>query len=89
MADELAFPLLLRGLATTDQWINLRRAELVKPTEKPVLSKPQDLISDALDEIHSELETLEAAHYLYPVDMKNAVFQNEGLRNVICRNFWL
>jgi len=87
VADELAFPLLLRGLATTDNWINLRRSELIKPTERPVLSRPQDLLSDALDDIHSELDTLEAAHYLYPVDMKNEIFQNEGLRNVICRNF--
>jgi len=87
VADELAFPLLLRGLTTTDKWVNLRRSELVKPTERPVLTKPQDLISDALDDIHAELNTLEAAHYLYPVNMTNEVLNNEGLRNVICRNF--
>ena len=73
MADELAFPLLLRGLATKDKWVDLKRSELIKPKEKPVISKPQDLLSGALDEIHSELETLEAAHYLYPVNMETEV----------------
>ena len=43
VADELAFPLLLRGLTTTDSWINLRRSEVPKKSERPPLT-PQDLL---------------------------------------------
>jgi hypothetical protein len=28
---------------------------------------------------------LEAAHYLYPVDVKS-ILKNDGLKNIICRN---
>jgi len=87
VADELAFPLLLRGLTTTDSWINLRRSEVPKKSERPPLT-PQDLLlSDELDDIHAELDSLEAAHYLYPVNMTTEVLQNDLLKSVICRNF--
>ena len=43
--------------------------------------------SDELDDIHAELDSLEAAHYLYPVNMTTEVLQNDLLKSVICRNF--
>ena len=79
--------MLLRGLAHKDDWLTLTREEVVNPTERPIPQNPQDLLSDRLDDVHSELDAVEAAHYMYPVDMKKEVFQNDGLRNVICRNF--
>ena len=45
------------------------------------------LFSDELDDIHAELDSLEAAHYLYPVNMTTEVLQNDLLKSVICRNF--
>ena len=51
-----------------------------------VIIKFQDLLSEALDDKIQTLEEVEAAHYLYPVDVK-AVLTNEDLRTVVCRNF--
>ena len=87
MADELAFPILLRGLASTDEWLQLERAELIKPTEKPILNQPQDLLLNILDDRNDKLKEIEAAHYMYPVNMTNEVLKNGALRDVICRNF--
>ena len=83
----MAFPLLLRGLAPTDEWIQLQRAEPIQPTEKPILNRPQDLLLSILDDRTSQLEAIEAAHYMYPVDMTKEVLKNDALRDVICRNF--
>jgi len=87
ITDRLAFPLLLRGLDKTDSWTKLTRAELsALETTQPIISRPQDLLSEALDDKIQTLEEVEAAHYLYPVDVK-AVLTNEDLRTVVCRNF--
>ena len=77
----------MRGLASTDDWVQLQRAELIKPTEKPILNQPQDLLLNLLDDRNDELNEIEAAHYMYPVNMTSEVLQNGALRDVICRNF--
>ena len=46
----------------------------------------QDLLSEAFDDKLQTLEEVEDAHYLYPVDVK-AVLTNDDLRSVVCRNF--
>lgn len=87
VADELAFPILLRGLASSEDWFQLQRAELIKPTEKPIINQPQDLLLNILDDRNDQLKEIEAAHYMYPVNMTDEVLKNTALRDVICRNF--
>lgn len=41
MDDELAFPLLLRGLQSTDVWLPLNRADIINPNEAPLIYSPQ------------------------------------------------
>lgn len=43
VSDEMAFPLLLRGLSPTYEWIDLARAEVPKAeeAERPVVDSPQ------------------------------------------------
>ncbi len=87
VTDRLAFPLLLRGLDKTDNWTKLDRAELSALDRSPtVISKPEDLLSEAFDDKIQSLAEVEAAHYLYPVDVA-AVLNNEDLRTIVCRNF--
>lgn len=88
MADELAFPMLLRGLSRENTWTDLARAEMPSERKKQTIDKPQDLlVFDQSDEEHrAEVAALESAHYIYPVGMQN-VLKNEDMKNVICRNF--
>ena len=51
MADELAFPLLLRGLSPAWAWTDLVRAEIPKEREKEVIDSPQDLLHFDFDEV--------------------------------------
>ena len=65
----------------------LKNCALINPLVTTILSLfLQDLLSEALDDKIESLEEVEAAHYLYPVDVK-AVLTNEDLRTVVCRNF--
>lgn len=85
--DRLAFPLLLRGLEQTDIWTKLTRADLsILKSADVSLSKPEDLLSEAFDDKIQSLEEIESADYLYPVEVKS-VLTNEDLRTVVCRNF--
>ena len=47
----------------------------------------QDLLNAATNDNFETLDELESAHYLYPVDIKK-VLTNDDLRTVVCRNFW-
>ena len=47
----------------------------------------QDLFSEALDDKIEHLDAIESAHYIYPVDVKS-VLTNQDLKTVVCRNFW-
>ena len=51
MSDELAFPLLLRGLSPAWAWTDLVRAEIPKEREKEVIDSPQDLLLFDFDEV--------------------------------------
>eukprot|EP00095_Tigriopus_kingsejongensis_P011851 maker-scaffold493_size155937-snap-gene-0.22 protein:Tk11851 transcript:maker-scaffold493_size155937-snap-gene-0.22-mRNA-1 annotation:"hypothetical protein DAPPUDRAFT_95105" len=88
VADEMAFPLLLRGLAKAESWTDLIRAEMVNVTSTPSIDRPEDLLSlnTELDERNDEIRKLESAHYIYPNKMGD-VLTNSAMRNVICRNF--
>ncbi len=47
VSDEMAFPLLLRGLSPTSQWVDLERAEVPRAEEAarpPSVLNPQDLL---------------------------------------------
>ena len=77
----------MRGLQSTDDWLQLQRAELIGPSEKPILSQPEDLLLNIFDDRNNELATLEAAHYMYPINVTKEVLQNDALKNVICRNY--
>ena len=57
MADELAFPLLLRGLSPAWAWTDLVRAEIPKEREKEVIDSPQDLLHFDFDEVGDTLIT--------------------------------
>ena len=46
----------------------------------------QDLLNAATNDNFETLDELESAHYLYPVDIKK-VLTNDDLRTVVCRNF--
>ena len=46
----------------------------------------QDLFSEALDDKIEHLDAIESAHYIYPVDVKS-VLTNQDLKTVVCRNF--
>jgi hypothetical protein len=85
VADELAFPLLLRGLSASPSWESLQRAE--PRNISLAVTHPQDflLFDDVLDERGQELHRLEAAHYIHPLDTGD-VLRNHALRDVICRN---
>ena len=50
------------------------------------LSFLQDLFSEALDDKIEHLDAIESAHYIYPVDVKS-VLTNQDLKTVVCRNF--
>ena len=41
VSDELAFPLLLRGLDLTEKWTGLKMAEMINATETPAIETPQ------------------------------------------------
>merc|ERR1712150_413407 len=87
VSDELAFPLLLRGLEKTENWTKLSRSELTeKEITEPKINKPEDLFSEALDDKIEHLDAIESAHYIYPVDVKS-VLTNQDLKTVVCRNF--
>ena len=47
----------------------------------------QDLFSEALDDKIEHLDAIESAHYIYPVDVKS-VLTNQDLKTIVCRNFW-
>ena len=51
VADEMAFPLLLRGLSPAWAWTDLVRAEIPKEREKEVIDSPQDLLLFDFDEV--------------------------------------
>jgi hypothetical protein len=58
-----------------------------QPPSWNLFSHQDLLLLDSFDDDHSaEIRALESAHYIYPVDMK-AVLRNEDMKNVICRNF--
>lgn len=122
VSDELAFPLLLRGLEKTENWTKLSRSDLTeREITEPKINKPevcssiiiilsfwikhptsmlsnreknhclflsflQDLFSEALDDKIEHLDAIESAHYIYPVDVKS-VLTNQDLKTVVCRNF--
>jgi len=101
VADELAFPLLLRGLSHTDQWTNLRREELPDQNEEEKTpsnndSKDEDLLSlfsddDAeADDRVATLKKLEKAHYVHPLGgstVDQVLAEGGAVRDVVCRNF--
>ncbi len=41
VTDELAFPLLLRGLTSTQSWTKLDMAQLEEQTTKPIVENPE------------------------------------------------
>lgn len=84
--DKLAFPLLLRGLEHTENWTKLNRVELKEDIATPDILNPEDLLNAATNDNFETLDELESAHYLYPVDIKK-VLTNDDLRTVVCRNF--
>jgi len=87
VSDELAFPLLLRGLEKTENWTKLSRSDLTeREITEPKINKPEDLFSEALDDKIEHLDAIESAHYIYPVDVKS-VLTNQDLKTVVCRNF--
>ena len=51
VSDEMAFPLLLRGLSPAWAWTDLVRAEIPKEREKKVIDSPQDLLLFDFDEV--------------------------------------
>ena len=52
VSDELAFPLLLRGLSPAWAWTDLVRAEIPREREKEVIDSPQDLLHFDFDEVN-------------------------------------
>ncbi|TRY81053.1 hypothetical protein TCAL_09447 [Tigriopus californicus] len=88
VADEMAFPLLLRGLTDSTTWTNLIRAEMVNATSSPSIDRPEDLLlgNAELDSRTEQIRELEAAHYIYPTNIGD-ILTNDNMRNVICRNF--
>ena len=47
-----------RWLGHGDEWLQLERAELIKPTEKPILNQPQDLLLNILDDRNEKLKEI-------------------------------
>ena len=64
MSDELAFPLLLRGLSPAWAWTDLVRAEIPREREKEVIDSPRDLLHFDFDEVSNLVRKDEIDHHL-------------------------
>lgn len=85
--DELALPILFRGLATENEWVNLRRSAALK-----VISDVDENRSNLNQKTSSGEELSDsstgAAHYFHPFNL-HKVYSDMDKRRLFCSNFLL
>jgi hypothetical protein len=86
--DELALPLLFKGLATDSDWVQLSRAPGLAVTVKDTLSSIAQDMSRASSAEVSGSSSPEDAQYLHPFNL-HKVYSDKEKRELFCSNYLL